>query len=44
VLVRGERVAALSGLGGVVCLVGAWLVRRVQLEHAVRVPALSDPS
>jgi drug/metabolite transporter (DMT)-like permease len=38
VLVRGERVAALSVLGGVVCLAGAWLMRRAQLEHAVRVP------
>jgi drug/metabolite transporter (DMT)-like permease len=34
VLVRGERVAALSVLGGVVCLAGAWLMRRAQLEHA----------
>jgi drug/metabolite transporter (DMT)-like permease len=33
VLVRGEHVAALSVLGGVVCLVGAWLMRRAQLEH-----------
>ncbi len=32
VLVRGEHVAALSVLGGVVCLVGAWLMRRAQLE------------
>jgi len=38
VLVRGEHVAALSVLGGVVCLGGAWLMRRAQLEHAVRVP------
>ena len=36
VLVRGEHVAALSVLGGVVCLVGAWLMRRAQLEHAAR--------
>ena len=36
VLVRGERVAALSVIGGGVCLVGAWLMRRAQLEHAVR--------
>lgn len=34
VLVRGEHVAALSVLGGVVCLVGAWLMRRAQLEHS----------
>jgi drug/metabolite transporter (DMT)-like permease len=38
VLVRGEHVAALSVLGGVVCLAGAWLMRRAQLEHAVRGP------
>ena len=44
VLVRGEHVAPLSVLGGVVCLAGAWLMRRAQLEHAVRVPppALRD--
>jgi len=34
VLVRGEHVAALSVLGGVVCLAGAWLMRRAQMEHA----------
>jgi drug/metabolite transporter (DMT)-like permease len=39
VLVRGEHVATLSVLGGVVCLAGAWLMRRAQLEHAVRSPA-----
>jgi drug/metabolite transporter (DMT)-like permease len=39
VLVRGEHVAALSVLGGVVCLVGAWLMRRAQLEHAGPSPA-----
>ncbi len=39
VLVRGEHVAALSVLGGVVCLVGAWLMRRAQLEHAGQRPA-----
>ena len=39
VLVRGEHVAALSVLGGVVCLVGAWLMRRAQLEHAGQGPA-----
>jgi drug/metabolite transporter (DMT)-like permease len=41
VLVRGEHVAALSVLGGVVCLAGAGLVRRAQLEHAVRSPDLA---
>jgi hypothetical protein len=39
VLVRGEHVAALSVLGGVVCLAGAWLMRRAQMEHAGRDPA-----
>jgi len=39
VLVRGENVAALSVVGGGVCLAGAWLMRRAQLEHAVRQPA-----
>ena len=39
VLVRGEHVAALSVVGGVVCLAGAWLMRRAQLEHAARSPA-----
>jgi drug/metabolite transporter (DMT)-like permease len=43
VLVRGEHVAALSVLGGVVCLVGAWLMRRAQLEHAAPAPAPRDP-
>ena len=40
VLVRGEHVAGLSVLGGVVCLVGAWLMRRAQMEHAARAPAI----
>jgi len=31
VLVRGEKVALLSVVGGVVCLGGAWLMRRAQL-------------
>jgi drug/metabolite transporter (DMT)-like permease len=39
VLVRGEHVATLSVVGGVVCLVGAWLMRRAQLEHAGQAPA-----
>jgi drug/metabolite transporter (DMT)-like permease len=30
VLVRGERVAVLSVLGGAVCVAGAWLIRRAQ--------------
>jgi len=38
VLVRGEHVATLSIVGGGVCLAGAWLMRRAQLEHAVRAP------
>jgi len=32
VLVRDERVALLSVLGGVVCVAGAWLIRRAQME------------
>jgi drug/metabolite transporter (DMT)-like permease len=36
VLVRGEHVAGLSVLGGVVCLAGAWLMRRAQLDHAAQ--------
>jgi drug/metabolite transporter (DMT)-like permease len=39
VLVRGEHVATLSVLGGIVCLAGAWLMRRAQLEHAAPRPA-----
>jgi drug/metabolite transporter (DMT)-like permease len=39
VLVRGETVATLSVIGGVVCLAGAWLMRRAQLEQAVRAVA-----
>ena len=34
VLVRHERVATLSVVGGVVCLGGAWLMRRAQIERA----------
>jgi drug/metabolite transporter (DMT)-like permease len=34
VVVRGERVALLSVLGGAVCVAGAWLIRRAQMEHA----------
>jgi drug/metabolite transporter (DMT)-like permease len=40
VLVRGEHVAGVSVLGGGVCLVGAWLMRRAQLEHAERGPSI----
>jgi drug/metabolite transporter (DMT)-like permease len=39
VLVRDERVATLSVVGGVVCLVGAGLMRRAQMEHSVRASA-----
>jgi drug/metabolite transporter (DMT)-like permease len=39
VLVRGEHVAAVSVLGGIVCLAGAWLMRRAQMEHAAPRPA-----
>ena len=38
VLVRGEHVAMLSVVGGMVCLGGAWLMRRAQMEQAERVP------
>ena len=38
VLVRGETVAAVSVIGGGVCLAGAWLMRRAQLEHSARPP------
>ena len=41
VLARGEHVAALSVIGGVVCLVGAWLMRRAQMEHAGSVPKVA---
>jgi drug/metabolite transporter (DMT)-like permease len=34
VLVRDERVALLSVVGSVVCLAGAWLMRRAQLQAA----------
>jgi drug/metabolite transporter (DMT)-like permease len=48
VLVRGETVATLSVLGGVVCLAGAWLMRRAQMEHAgvsaARAPSSPPPS
>jgi drug/metabolite transporter (DMT)-like permease len=36
VVVRGERVALLSVLGGAVCVAGAWLIRRAQMEDAGR--------
>ena len=36
IVVRGERVALLSVIGGVVCVAGAWLMRRGQMD-AVRV-------
>src|SRR3954471_4782635 len=39
VLVRGEHVAALSVLGGVVCLAGAGLMRRAHMEQAAQPPA-----
>ncbi|HET8834735.1 MAG TPA: DMT family transporter [Gemmatimonadales bacterium] len=39
-LVRGEHVAGVSVIGGVVCLAGAWLMRRAQLEHAQRGPTI----
>jgi drug/metabolite transporter (DMT)-like permease len=39
VLVRGEHVATLSIVGGVVCLAGAYLMRRAQMEQASHPPA-----
>jgi drug/metabolite transporter (DMT)-like permease len=33
VVVRGEHVALLSLAGGVVCLAGAWLIRRASLGN-----------
>lgn len=32
VVVRGERVALLSVVGGAVCVAGAWLIRRAQMD------------
>jgi len=36
VVVRGERVALLSVLGGVVCVAGAWIMRRGQGDAGSR--------
>lgn len=33
VLVRGEKVAMLSVLGGAVCVTGAWIMYQAQMEH-----------
>ena len=44
VLVRGEHVATLSVVGGVVCLGGAWLMRRAQMEQASHPPARARTS
>ena len=44
VLVRGEHVATLSVVGGVVCLAGAWLMRRAQMEQASHPPAGTRPA
>ena len=44
ILVRGEQVAGLAVIGGAVCVAGAWLMRRAQLEPAPppdHVPAIS---
>jgi drug/metabolite transporter (DMT)-like permease len=43
VLVRHESVAALSVLGGAVCLAGAWLMRQAQLGMAPPRSAFSPP-
>jgi hypothetical protein len=37
--VRGEHVATLSIVGGVICLAGAYLMRRAQMEQASPAPA-----
>src|SRR5262245_47865342 len=39
VLIRHEHVATLSVAGGVVCLAGAWLMRRAQMEQTSHAPA-----
>jgi drug/metabolite transporter (DMT)-like permease len=44
VLVRGEHVATLSVVGGVVCLAGAWLMRRAQMGQASHPPARARTS
>ena len=45
VLVRGERVALLSVLGGGVCVAGAWLMRRAQSDPGpLWRPAGADPA
>jgi drug/metabolite transporter (DMT)-like permease len=36
VVVRSERVALVSVMGGAVCVAGAWLIRRAQSEHRKR--------
>jgi len=36
VVVRGERVALVSIVGGAVCVAGAWLIRRAQMDVAHR--------
>jgi drug/metabolite transporter (DMT)-like permease len=43
VLVRGERVAMLSVVGGVVCVGGAWLIRRAQMTPAA-LPRAAAPA
>jgi drug/metabolite transporter (DMT)-like permease len=45
VLVRDERVAALSVVGGAVCVAGAWLMRRAQeAPHAPALPGAGELS
>ncbi len=46
-VVRGERVAQLSVVGGVICVAGAWLIHRTQVDSERRLvvgPIVSDPS
>jgi drug/metabolite transporter (DMT)-like permease len=44
VVVRGEHVATLSVLGGVVCLAGAWLMRRAQRPTPIPWPTRATTS
>jgi drug/metabolite transporter (DMT)-like permease len=43
VVVRDERVAWLSVLGGAICVAGAWLIRRAQSDRAATAPAQARP-
>ncbi|HEX6084852.1 MAG TPA: hypothetical protein VF266_10030, partial [Thermoanaerobaculia bacterium] len=43
VLVRGEQVALLSVLGCIVCVAGAWIMRRAQSAPAAPVVHVAPP-